>query len=76
VTIENLGEAGCEVPVSVRSGIGENNVRVLVPSKGKTVVRVPFESVPEEAEVNDGSVPESEHRDNLIPVTTAPPVEH
>lgn len=76
VTIENLGDVGCEVPVSVRSGLGENNVRVEIPAKGKIVVRVPFESVPAEAEVNDGSVPESEHRDNVIPVTTAPAAEH
>jgi hypothetical protein len=75
VTIENLGEAGCEVPVTVRSTAGENNVRVLVPAKSKVVVRVKFETVPTEAEVNDGSVPEAERRDNMVQVTTAPPVE-
>jgi hypothetical protein len=75
VTIENLGEAGCDVPVTVRSTAGENNVRVLVPAKSKVVVRVKFESVPTEAEVNDGSVPEAEHRDNMVQVTAAPPVE-
>jgi hypothetical protein len=47
----------------------------LVPAKSKVVVRVKFESVPTEAEVNDGSVPEAEHRDNMVQVTTAPPVE-
>jgi len=72
VTIENLGEAWCEVPVTLRSSSGERNVRVEVPAKGKAVVRVPFESVPTEAEVNDGSVPESEHRDNITPVTSSP----
>jgi hypothetical protein len=72
VSIQNLGDVGCEVPVAVRSSGGEGNVRVLVPAKGKAVVRVPFETVPAEAEVNDGSVPESERRDNVIPVSTAP----
>jgi hypothetical protein len=72
VTIENLGEAGCEVPVAVRSASGENLVRVAVPAKSKATVRVPLESAPSEAEVNDGSVPEAEHRDNVIPVTTSP----
>jgi hypothetical protein len=76
VTIENLGDAWCEVPVSVRSSHGENNVRVVVPAKGKTIVRVPFEAAPSEAEVNDGSIPEAERRDNLIRVTTAPAPEH
>jgi hypothetical protein len=76
VTIENLGEAWCEVPVSVRSSHGENNVRVVVPAKGKATVRVPFEAAPSEAEVNDGSIPEAERRDNVIQVTTSPAAEH
>lgn len=71
VTIENLGEAWCEVPVAVRSAHGEANVRVVVPARGKAVVRVPFESAPTEAEVNDGSVPEAERRDNVVPVTSS-----
>lgn len=73
VTIENLGETWCEVPVAVRSGNGENTVRVVVAAKNKAIVRVPFEAAPSEAEVNDGSVPEAERRDNVIPVTTSPP---
>jgi hypothetical protein len=76
VTIENLGDAWCEVPVAVRSANGENTVRVVVPGKGKAIVRVPFGSTPSQAEVNDGSVPEAERRDNLIPVSTAPPAAH
>ncbi len=76
VTIENLGEAWCEVPVTVRSPSGENTVRVVVPGKSKATVRVPFEAAPSEAEVNDGSVPEAERRDNVIPVTTAPAAVH
>jgi hypothetical protein len=76
VTIENLGEAWCEVPVAVRSATSGNSVRVVVPAKSKATIRVPFESVPNEAEVNDGSIPEAEIRDNTIPVTVTPPVEH
>jgi hypothetical protein len=76
VTIENLGDAWCEVPVAVGSKNGENAVRVVVPAKGKTIVRVQFESTPTQAEVNDGSVPEAELRDNVIPVTTAPAIQH
>jgi len=76
VTVENLGEAWCEVPVAVRSARGENSVRLVVPGKSKATVRVSFEAAPNEAEVNDGSIPEAERRDNVIPVTAAPPVEH
>jgi len=73
VTIENLGEVGCEVPVFARSGQGENSARVFVPAKGKAIVRVPLDSVPNEVQVNDGSVPEAERRDNVISVTTSYP---
>jgi hypothetical protein len=76
VSIENLGDAWCEVPVAVRTSGGENQVRVVVPAKGKAIVRVPFETAPTEAEVNDGSIPEAERRDNVVPVTTTPAAEH
>ena len=72
VTIENLGDVWCEVPVAVRGAGGENNVRLAVPAHGKAVVRIPFEKTPTEAEVNDGSVPESEPRDNIVQIASAP----
>ena len=46
VTIENLGGAWCEVPVAVRSAIGENTVRLVVPGKSTATIRVPFEATP------------------------------
>jgi hypothetical protein len=76
VTIENLGEAWCEVPVTVRSASGENRARLVVPAKSKATVRIPFEATPSTAEVNDGSVPEAERRDNVIPVSSTPPTAH
>ena len=72
VTIENLSDVWCEVPVAVRGAGGENNVRLVVPARGKAVVRVPFEKTPTEAEVNDGSVPEAEPRDNIVQISSAP----
>jgi hypothetical protein len=44
----------------------------VVPARGKAVVRVPFEKTPTEAEVNDGSVPEAEPRDNIVQISSAP----
>ncbi len=76
VTIENLGEAWCEVPVWVHSAKGANTVRVVVRGKGKATVRVPFEAAPTEAEVNDGSVPEAERLDHAIAVTATGSDEH
>ncbi len=76
VTVENLAEVWCEVPVTVHTPSGENLVRLVLPAKAKATVRVPSDAVPSEAEVNDGSVPEADRRDNVIPVTSAPPVAH
>jgi aminopeptidase N len=72
VTVENLGNAGCEVPVSVRSASGEGRERLLVPAKSKATVRVSLDATPTQAEVNDGSVPESGRRDHVLPVTIPP----
>ena len=76
VTIENLGEAWCEVPVALRSANGEKTARVVVPGKGKATVRVALEGAPSEAEVNDGSVPEAEAREHLFPITSTLSPEH
>src|SRR5208283_3557931 len=46
VTVENLGEPGCDVPVVVRSASAEGRARLLVPAKGTATVRVPFGGVP------------------------------
>jgi len=76
VTIENLGEAWCEVPVSARSAHGESTVRVVVPGKGKTTVRLSLEAAPAEVTLNDGSVPEAGPSEHVFPVTTTPSPEH
>ena len=72
VTVENLGEAGCEVPVIVRSAGAEARARLLVPAKGKAIVRVPLDATPTEAEVNDGSVPESSREKHIVPIASSP----
>ncbi len=76
VTIENLGDPWCEVPVTVRSAYGEKTARVVVPGKSKATVRISLEADAKEAEVNDGSIPEAGPRDSVIPVTATAPVEH
>jgi len=50
---------------------GETVKRIGVRSKGKTTVRVETPTAPQEIVVNDGSVPESETKDNVFKV--APP---
>ena len=68
VTIENLGNAGAEVPVTVRFDGGELTQRVEVHGKAKGVVRVTAPKLPTEIIVNDGSVPESDLANNILKV--------
>jgi hypothetical protein len=70
VTIENLGEAGAEVPVILRMESGEIIKRLEVRAKSKAAVRIQTASIPQEVVVNDGSVPESDMSNNLFKVPT------
>jgi len=60
VTVENLGNAGAEVPVFVRAREVENSARLWVPAKSKASIRIELPLMPTESSVNDGSVPESD----------------
>ena len=68
VTIENLGDAGAEVPVILRLESGEIIKRLEVRAKSKAAVRIQTATIPLEVVVNDGSVPESDMSNNLFKV--------
>jgi Peptidase family M1 domain len=68
ITIENLGAAGAEVPVIVKSGDGEEIKRLVVRGRSDAVIRVETTKLPEEIVVNDGSVPESDMTNNTLKV--------
>lgn len=68
ITLENTGTAGAEVPVRIRMAKGESVKRIEVRAKSKTTVRVETPGMPQEIVVNDGSVPESETKDNVFKV--------
>ena len=68
VTINNLGDAGAEVPVTLRMEDGEVTKRVEVHAKSKAAVRFETNSSPGEIVVNDGSVPESDTSNNVFKV--------
>lgn len=59
ITLDNLGTAGAEVPVSIKFGKGEVTKRIEVRAKSKTTVRLETPAAPQEIRVNDGSVPEA-----------------
>jgi len=60
VNVTNNGYASAEVPVTVRSEANSVTRRVLVPARGKGVVRILIQQKPTEVQVNDGTVPESQ----------------
>jgi hypothetical protein len=68
VTVENLGNAGAEVPLTLRMENGEVDKRIEVRGKSKTTVRLQAGSRPVEVVVNDGSVPESDTSNNTYKI--------
>jgi hypothetical protein len=68
VTLENLGEAGAEVPFVVRFNGGEVWKRLVVRGKGQATTRVEVPASPTEVVVNDGSVPEADIANNTFQV--------
>ena len=68
VTVANDGDAAAEVPVFARAEGGERTKRMLVKGKSKAVERVEMPTLPNEAVVNDGSVPESNMDNNAMAV--------
>jgi hypothetical protein len=69
ITIDNLGSAGAEVPLTVKFAGGESIKRLEVRAKDKATIRVETPATPAEIVVNDGSVPESNMGNNVFKVT-------
>jgi hypothetical protein len=70
VSVENLGAAGAEVPITLRFAGGEATKRLEVRGKATAVIRIEVPSTPREVVVNDGSVPESDLSNNVLTVGT------
>ena len=68
VTVENLGGAGAEVPVTLKIEGGEVTKRIVGPGKGKASVRIEAVTMPQEVVLNDGSVPESDMSNNMLKI--------
>jgi hypothetical protein len=64
VAIANNGYASAEIPVTVWTGSGSGATsvtqRILVPARAKAVQRILIQGKPTEAQVNDGTVPETQ----------------
>jgi hypothetical protein len=68
VTVDNLGAAGAEVPLTVKFAGGEVSKRLVVRGKSNAVIRVEVMKPPEEIVVNDGSVPERDTENNVFKI--------
>jgi hypothetical protein len=68
ITVDNLGGAGAEVPLTVEFAGGEIGRRLEVRAKSKAVIRVETSAAPFEIVVNDGSVPESDISNNRFKI--------
>jgi hypothetical protein len=71
ITVDNLGAAGAEVPVTVKHAGGTLTKRLEVRGKSKAIIRVEVSGAPQEVVVNDGSVPESDMSNNIFKIETS-----
>jgi len=71
ITVENLGAAGAEVPVTVKFVGGVIVKQLVIRGKRNAVIRVEVPNQPEEIVVNDGSVPESDMTNNVFKIDPA-----
>lgn len=69
VTLENLGGAGAEVPVIIHTPEGNSIRRMTVKAHDKAIDRFEVPVVPTDITVNDGSVPESDMKNNSFTVS-------
>jgi hypothetical protein len=68
ITVDNLGAAGAEVPLTVKFAGGEITKRLVVRGRSNGVIRLEIPQAPEEIVVNDGSVPESDMTNNVFKI--------
>ena len=68
ITVDNLGAAGAEVPLTVKFAGGEITKRLVVHGKSNGVIRIEVPKPPEGIVVNDGSVPESDTTNNTFKI--------
>jgi len=68
ITVENTGDAGAEVPVTLRTQAGDVTQKLLVPRKGKSSLRLESATPAREVVVNDGSVLESDPTNNVYKI--------
>ncbi len=72
VEVANDGYATAEVPVIIRAGTVSITERLRVPAQTHATTRILFDGIPQEVQVNDGSVPELRATVHHKQIQTAP----
>lgn len=60
VDVRNDGYAAAEVPITVRSADASETQRLRIPGRSSISTRIVFAGTPQQVEVNDGGVPETQ----------------
>jgi len=68
LTVENTGDAGAEVQITLKLEDGQVAKKLEVHGKSLGIIRMEAASAPVEATVNDGSVPESDTSNNVYKI--------
>jgi hypothetical protein len=68
ITVENLGNAGAEVPLILKMEGGEIRKLLEVHAKSKASIRIESATTPQEIILNDGIVPESDVSNNTYKI--------
>jgi hypothetical protein len=71
VTVENLGGAAAEIPVTLHMEHSDASQRLVVPGKSRASIRIQAASLPQEVSVNDGGVPETNMNNNTFRIESA-----
>jgi hypothetical protein len=71
ITVDNVGAAGAEVPLTVKFAGGEVTKRLVVRGKSNAVIRVEVPKMPQEIVVNDGSVPQQRTTNHVFRIEVA-----
>jgi hypothetical protein len=73
VTVENLGDAGAEIPVTLHTQDSEASGKLVIAGKSKASIRIESPSLPRDVTLNDGSVPESDTSNDVYKIESVKP---
>jgi hypothetical protein len=68
VTVENVGAAGAEIPVTLHTQASEAAGKLIVGGKSKASIRIQSPSLPQDVSLNDGSVSESDMSNDVYKI--------